>query len=121
MAKRTTDRESKIQQEIMIEVSKNPANLIIRRNVGLFRTLNGAPIKIGMNGEADTQGILGNQRCPNCGYKIHPKPFAIEVKDENGEQSDDQINWQNNIWERRGAVYVLARSVSDAMRGLGLK
>lgn len=117
-----TKRESQIQQEIMLEVSKSPHNLIVRRNVGLFKTLDGLrTIKIGQNGEADVQGISGNQHCPKCGTPIHPLPFAIEVKDENNTQDEDQIKWQKNVWERRGGLYVLARSVGDAITGLGLK
>lgn len=116
-----TKRESLIQQEIMLEVSKSPWNLIVRRNVGLFKTLNGNPIRIGQVGEADVQGILGNQKCPSCGAKIHPKPFAIEVKDETNTQSDEQIRWMDNVWKRRGALFVLARSVPDAVKGLDLK
>ena len=117
-----TKRESQIQQEIMLEVSKSPHNLIVRRNVGLFKTLDGIrTVKIGQNGEADVQGIIGNQHCPGCGMSIHPLPFAIEVKDETNSQDEDQINWQKNVWERRGGLYVLARSVKDAVVGLRLR
>ena len=115
-------RESRIQQEIMLEVSKSPHNLIVRRNVGMFKTMDGLRIvRVGQVGEADTQGILGNQRCPNCHFPIHPLPYAVEVKDESNEQDPDQINWQKNVWERRGGLYVLARSAEDAIKGLGLK
>lgn len=73
----------------------------------------GGKITIGTVGEADLQGISGNQKCPNCGFGIHPRPFAIEVKTPKGIHSDDQKKWQKNVWERRGGLYVLARSVSD--------
>lgn len=116
-----TKKEAQIQQEIMLEVSKSPHNLIVRRNVGLFKTMDGLrTVKIGQNGEADVQGIIGNQSCPRCGEKIHPMPFAVEVKDETNTQDADQIKWQKNVWERRGGIYVLARSVEDAMKGLKL-
>lgn len=115
-------KEAQIQQEIMLEVSKSPHNLIVRRNVGLFKTMDGLrTVKIGQNGEADVQGIIGNQKCPNCGTPIHPLPFAIEVKDETNTQDQDQINWQKNVWERRGGIYILARSKEDAMNGLKLR
>ena len=121
MAKRTK-KESLIQQEIMLEIGRRPNALIVRRNVGLFKTLDGLrTVKIGQNGEADVQGIIGDQKCPNCNHPIHPMPFAIEVKDETNTQDPDQISWQINVWERRGGKYVLARSVDDAIKGLGLK
>jgi hypothetical protein len=117
-----TKKEAQIQQEIMLEVSKSPSNLIVRRNVGLFKTMDGLrTIKIGQNGEADVQGIIGNQKCPHCGTPVHPLPFAIEVKDETNTQDPDQVNWQKNVWERRGGLYILARSKEDAMIGLKLR
>lgn len=112
------DSETKIRDRIFKEVGKDPKSLIFRRNVGLFYTRYGAPIKIGRNGEADLQGFLGNQRCLICGCPIHPKPFAIEVKSANGEQSEDQITFQKEVWERRGLLYVLASSVNEALEKL---
>lgn len=70
-------------------------------------------IRIGQVGEADLQGIKGDQECPRCGFAIHPLPFAIEVKNETGKQSPEQFNWQKNVWERRGGLYVIARSNDD--------
>ena len=39
--------------------------------------------------------------------------YAIEVKTENGRQSDAQKTWQANL-ERAGGKYAIARSVTDA-------
>ena len=119
--KKTTEKEAIISQKIMLEVHKSPWNLLSRRNVGDFVTKDGRYISIGKKGEADWQGILGNQHCPNCNFPIHPKPVAAEIKDENGKQTPDQIKWQNETWERRGALYVVLRSVDDAIEKLGLK
>jgi hypothetical protein len=106
----------------MIQISKSQHNLVVRRNVGTFRTLDGLRIvKIGQPGEADVQGIIGNQHCPKCGFPIHPLPYAVEVKDDKNTQDPEQINWQKNVWERRGGLYILARSASDAIKGLGIK
>lgn len=116
-----TKKEAQIQQEIMLEISKSPANLVVRRNVGDFRTTDGRYIRIGQKGEADVQGIIGNQCCKKCGAEIHPLPFAIEVKDATNTQSEEQVNWEKNVWGRRGGLYILARSVEDALKGLGLK
>lgn len=94
----------------MLKVSRSPYNLIVRRNVGVFNTIDGRWITVGKRGEADTQGFIGNQKCPNCRYPIHPKPFAIEVKSAKGEQRELQIKWENETWVRRGGIYIMAKS-----------
>ena len=114
-------------------VSRDPMALIVRRNVGRFIRIAGGPeeikraiailirngipasmIRIGTKGEADLQGIKGGQECPRCDWPIHPFPFAIEVKnDTDGEQTPEQFSWQKNVWERRGGLYVIARSNDD--------
>lgn len=112
--------ESKITDLIKLAVSKIPNSLIFRRNVGDFKTQDGRYISIGEKGEADWQGFVGNQTCPNCDFPIHPKPIAIEVKADrkDAKQSADQKLWQKNVWERRGALYILAKSVSDLIAAL---
>ena len=106
--------ETPIQDRISLKISESPHNLVIRRNVGIFFTEYGGRITIGVTGEADLQGFIGNQRCPHCNNKIHPKPFACEVKAPGKPQSEAQIKWQNQTWERRGALYVLATSPEEA-------
>ncbi len=115
----------------MIALSKDPMTLVQRRNVGLFLTIDqskvqkavailkeygifSAPIYIGKKGEADLQGIKGGQECPWCDRPIHPLPWACEVKDHDGKQTPEQIEWEKETWCRRGGLYVLARSVEDA-------
>ena len=113
-----TEKEAEIQQKIMLEIGSKPENLISRRNVGDFTTKDGRYIRIGTKGEADLQGVIGNQKCGFCGFPVHPKPIAIEVKDKDGKQSPDQILWQNETWERRGLLFILARSVDDVINGI---
>jgi len=115
MAKRI---ETEIRDNIFKQLGKNPRVLILRRNVGLFYTRTGAKIKIGMNGEPDLQGFVADQECYACGAPIHPRPFGIEVKDPEGEQSEDQLKFQKNIWEKRGLDYILAESVQEALEGV---
>ncbi len=113
--------EASIQQDIRIALGQRPDVLIQRRSVGTFYTRNGTPIKIGHKGEPDLQGVISGQKCPNCGHSIHAKPFGIEVKTASGRQRKDQQAYEKNIANRVGIIYILARSVSDALKGLGIK
>jgi hypothetical protein len=129
MDKKASERE--IQQAILLDLGSRPEVLIMRRNVGKFLTVSGGDmtlavrvlasygirasvVRVGMNGEADLQGVVGNQKCRQCGADTHPRPFAIEVKSATGRQSREQAQWQRGVWERRGAKYILARSVEGA-------
>jgi hypothetical protein len=108
-------RESTISDKIKTAISKIPNSLIFRRNVGDFETKDGRYISIGVKGEADLQGFIGNQLCPYCDNPIHPLPVAVEVKSDAkyANQSKKQKSWQTNVWERRGVLYILAKSVDD--------
>lgn len=128
-------RESAIQTAIRLAIGARPEVLVQRRHVGTYLAVSGnisaaaqmlrscgfvvAVVPIGTPGEADLQGIIGNQTC-TCGKPSHPLPFALEVKTDKGKQSPDQVNWQTNIWERRGGLYAIARSPADALTALRL-
>ena len=47
------------------------------------------------------------------------RAFGIEVKTAKGKQRDAQKKWQE-AWEKRGGIYILARSVEDVYRGLDI-
>jgi hypothetical protein len=47
------------------------------------------------------------------------RAFAIEVKTEKGKQRLAQAAWQS-AWEKRGGIYVLARSVEDVYKALDI-
>lgn len=129
--------EQALQTQIEIEIGRDPRVLVTRRNVGLYIApagnvtealfvlrnagWRGAAIQsIGTPGEADLQGIIGGQLCPCCGAPVHPKPYAIEVKSERGVQSDKQHNWQSNVWQRRGGLFVLAKPGVNVREALGI-
>ena len=127
-------RESRTQSEIMIALGGDPRVLISRRNVGRFLAVSGklqraidvlksagifaTVIAIGTKGEADLQGIVSGQTCKICGADVHPAPFAIEVKSDDGERSPEQVRWARETWQRRGGIYVLARNVAEARGAL---
>jgi hypothetical protein len=53
------------------------------------------------------------------GVKAPGLAFGIEVKAAKGTQREAQKNWQK-AWEKRGGIYILARSVEDVYKGLDI-
>lgn len=117
----TKRSEAGIQRDIELAVGRLSHAFIIRRTVERLFRADGTPVRIGLTGEPDLQGVIGNQSCPNCGCPIHPKPFGIEVKAARGRLEKSQINYRDNIAGRiPGWLYIVAKSVEDAKKGLGL-
>lgn len=100
-------RESDILHAIMVALSAVPGCLVRRQNVGLAALKNRAGyIRFGVAGQADLSVIYRG------------RAIEIEVKTASGAQSDLQRDYQRAV-ERAGGLYVVARSVADAMRALG--
>ena len=81
---------------------------IWRQNTGAATDQNGRLVRFGRPGAADLTGILSDGR-----------RLEIEVKSAHGRQSVAQASFQRII-ENYGGVYILARSVTDVMRGLAI-
>jgi hypothetical protein len=113
--------EKRVQADIRVALGQLPDVLIQRRNVGTFYTANGRPIRIGHPGEPDLQGVIGNQKCPNCDHPIHPKPFGIEVKGAAGRLRVKQKMYRDHVAKRLGIIYIMAKSVETVLEELGLK
>lgn len=45
-------------------------------------------------------------------FPIDGRKFAIELKDDEGEQDEDQIKFQKR-WERTGGIYCVVRTLAD--------
>lgn len=81
-------------------------SLFWRNNSGSLRNDAGVPISFGCKGSADILGSI--PIAPGVGQSI-----ALEVKRDDGEQSDSQKRWQK--WaEAAGYVYAVVRSPSEA-------
>ena len=78
-----------------------------KQHVGIFETPNGMKIKIGISGMADITGVWNGRR------------VEIECKVKKDYQKPEQKLWQQMI-ERFGGLYILARSIEDVERGLGV-
>ena len=100
--------ETPLQQEILKALSKIPGVLAWRQNVGYARGLRTKSVfKLGPpDGASDIVCIAWG------------RPFLIEVKTGDNGQSPQQRNFQAQA-EKAGATYFVARSVEDALEGIG--
>lgn len=98
--------EAKIQWEIFERYGADPRLRIWRSNSGKAKGASGQLVTYNFPGCPDVSGFLRGGRA-----------FFIEVKSATGKQSQAQKDFQA-ICERFGAVYVLARDVSDVERAI---
>jgi len=98
--------------KILCELSKNPNIRVWQNSTGVAKSLDDERfIKYGLNGSADILGIIFRQDL-NVGQFL-----ALEIKTGSARQSKAQLNFEKMIKDR-GGVYILARSVLDALRGV---
>jgi hypothetical protein len=98
--------------KILCELSKNKNIRVWANSTGVAKSLDDERfIKYGLNGSADIIGIAFRQD-KNIGQFL-----AIEVKTGKATQSAAQKNFEKMIKDR-GGVYILARSVLDALKGV---
>ena len=103
--------EAVLQQQIRLALGQRPDIMMFRINVGKFRPLDGVP-RVSQSAPEGTPDLLG---------VITPgRAFAIEVKAQRGQQRKIQAAWQA-AWEKRGGIYILAKSLDDVYRGLDIK
>ena len=98
--------ETSIMRDILMAVGTLPGALFLRRNVGVFRSLDGKMVvRCGIPGQADIAGCYRG------------KFVEIEVKTETGRLSPDQKRWKMAV-ERAGGVFLVARTPADALEAL---
>lgn len=103
--------EAIIQQNIRLALGMRDDIFMFRINVGVFRPLHGDQKRAIRSAPDGTPDLLG--------VKAPGQAFAIEVKTARGQQRDAQKAWQR-AWEKRGGIYILARSVDDVYKGLDI-
>ena len=97
-----TKAETKLQNAIRLELSR--AGIVRRNNVGVYKTVNGAQIAIGIPGEADL--TLFAER---------GQTIFVEIKTPKGRQSEQQKKFEKAV-TKLGYEYVIMRSVDEAQR-----
>jgi hypothetical protein len=103
--------EAVIQQKIRLALGMRDDIFMFRINVGVFRPMHGDQRRAIRSAPDGTPDLLG--------VKSPGQAFGIEVKAAKGVQREAQKNWQK-AWEKRGGIYILARSVEDVYKGLDI-
>jgi hypothetical protein len=96
--------EHEIQQRILLAIGSLPGLRVWRNNSGALIDERGKLVRFGLQGSADILGIIA----PSGRF------LGIEVKSATGRQTPQQKNFQSMV-ESMGGVYILARSVEEAM------
>jgi hypothetical protein len=99
--------ETEIMQQILLALGAHPACRIWRMNTGALPDQHGRLIRFGVPGMADIIGLL----------RPSGRFLAIEVKTLTGRQSDQQRAFQRMV-EAAGGIYILARSVDEAVEAV---
>ena len=102
--------EAATQAAIRLALGQRDDVMLFRINVGKFRPLHGDQnrvIQSAPNGTPDLLGVLA----PNG------RALAIEVKSAKGRQRAEQAAFQS-AWEKRGGLYIIARSLDDVLERL---
>ena len=104
---RTLERD--IKAAILLALGRRPDVLAWNHPTGLARSLTPPyqPVTYGLVGSADIIGVLGPDG----------RAIAVEVKTATGRQSEQQRKFEA-AFRRCGGLYILARSVDDALKGL---
>lgn len=102
--------ERDIQNDILMVVGSRKDVRLWRQNAGMARSMeSNNVIRMGVAGCADLTGIV---TISGIGIRLE-----IEVKTQKGRQSDQQIRFEKMVQDR-GGIYILARSVDDAVSQL---
>ena len=103
--------ETNIMNKIMLAMSQK-GYLCWRNQVGLFKTLDGRTVNIGIKGSSDLMAVKPTVITPEMVGQTLAVFVAVEVKTATGRQSEPQKKWQKAV-EKLGVKYILARSEDD--------
>ena len=103
--------ETNIMNKIMLAMSKK-GWLCWRNQVGLFKTMDGRTVNIGIKGSSDLMAVKPTVITPDMVGQTLAVFVAVEVKTATGRQSEPQKKWQKAV-EKLGVKYILARSEND--------
>lgn len=109
--------ETRIQNQMMLDVGLRDDLLLWRQQVGVFRAYDDPSrvVHIGQPGQADLGAIVRVRITPEMvgmevGIALQP-----EVKTPKGKQREQQIKWMEAV-EKVGGMYRLVRSTSDLLQ-----
>lgn len=94
------EHEKLLRNWLLNAQKKYPNGVFLKRDVGMFLTKNGRPIKIGMNGQADVYGFIP--------YGEHTLWIEVEFKTLKAKQTKEQKKWERIVSSKNG-LYVVVR------------
>ena len=97
--------ETEILRAVLVAVTALPDTVAWRNNTGVAVTAARQVVRFGAPGAPDILGVRAG------------RAFGIEIKTPTGRQSAAQVAFQR-AYERAGGLYIIARSVDDAVRAL---
>lgn len=108
--------ETDIAHSILLAIGQRPDVLAMKRTVGKFRALDNPAriVTVGTPGEPDIGAVVAVRITPEMVGRTVGIAVGIEVKTAIGRQREGQKLFEH-AWTKRGGIYVLARSVEDAV------
>lgn len=110
----TQNKETRIQNECILQVGARRDVLIWRQHVGKYRHLNQPElvISVGSPGMADSLAVVEVVITPEMVGRKIGVAVAAEFKTPTGRQAEAQGKWQR-AFEARGGIYRLVRSPDE--------
>lgn len=102
--------EGQLQDAIRLALGRDPTVTLWRNNIGHAVMAHGGRVTFGVGGPGGSD-LIG---------MLHGRFLALEVKTPTGRQSPEQRQFQSLV-ESKGGIYLLARSVDDAVAMIDAK
>lgn len=115
-----SDRKSEhnIKNEILLDLGQAPDVYIQNQPTGVFRALDSErKVRVGNPGQSDLLAVVAVTITPDMVGRTIGAAVFIETKTAKGTQQDNQKLFQLAV-EKRGALYLVARSVEGVRAGL---
>ncbi len=110
--------ERNIKNEILLDLGQARDVYIQNQPTGVFRAMDSdRVIRVGNPGQSDLLAIVAVTITPDMVGQVIGAAVFIETKTATGRQRDNQKLFQLAV-ERRGALYLVARSVECVRAGL---
>lgn len=107
------NRETRTAQNpALLAVGARPDVLAWRQQSGLFFTREGKPVRVGVNGLADSVLVVAVTITPDMVGRTVGVAVAAEFKTEAGRLSAAQRLWQA-AFTKRGGIYAVVRNAAE--------
>lgn len=110
--------ERNIKNEILLDFGQASDIYIQNQPTGVFRAMDSdRVIRVGNPGQSDLLAVVAVTITPDMVGQVIGAAVFIETKTATGRQRDNQKLFQHAV-EKRGAMYLVARSIECVQAGL---